>query len=676
MISIFIKNPITNIKRPVKHAFDIGYLERSNNLFTGKFSLPATDDDTKRIKQFSFIEIYDGSERVELFVVVKSAESYGSSVPTIKYELLDALFLLNLSVIEFLQLVNPTTKEALEAVLDYQYLPYWKLGDCEFSRGFSYSWENENGLLDPLMSVIDDTGERYVIERDTTQFPFILHFRRPRNVTSARVKQGYNMRGFSVEQEGKNLVNWILPKGNAEGINAVDITKVNNGIPYLMDQESMNEFFPAMTIWKDERFDIEQNLKDAAQSRLDAWKQPLVTWNVDAVDMTKVLKRPENIRANGNRAIKANTLKLNDLVIVDTEKHGKIPLRVLEKGKSDVVGNPGELELKITNENISAFAYDEKRQQEISKMTSNGAQNIIPYIFDREADENIPVEFTFQVPDEAINVNSASLYVNTTRYRATAKGNVSQPQNVSSATSSAGGAFVQTATSSSGGSFVQTATSSSGGASVQSATSESAGQSTQTSSANGGHSHDVFINGSNPGTTPHGLRQFTDGYGNLVFLETATALSTKIRTAETVDNHSHSVTTPAHTHNVSISIPNHTHNVSIDIPAHTHNVSITIPAHTHDVSIVIPGHTHDIIFGIFEYSQLPTKLDIWVDDTKVPITDVDINDFDLVQYLRKGSDGKVVRGGHTLKIKPDDLARLEIQIILTVFIKSRLGGKY
>lgn len=652
MISIFLKNPITNSKKPIKNAFNIGYLERSNNLFTGKFSLPADDPDSKKIKQFSFIEVFDSGERVELFVVVKSAESYGSSVPTINYELLDALFLLNMSVIEFLQLVNPTTKEALESVLDYQYLPYWKLGICEFDRGFSYSWENENGLLDPLMSIIDDTGERYVIERDTTQFPFVIHFKRPSNQVKARVKQGYNMRGFSVEQEGKNIVNWILPKGNAEGINAVDIKKVNGGIPYLVDQQSMNEFFPAMTIWKDERFDIEQNLKDAAQSRLNAWKQPLVTWDVDAVDMTKVLQRPENIEANRNRAIQANQLKLNDLVVVDTKKHGKVTLRVLEKGKSDVVGSPGDLELKITNEDISAFSYDEKRQQEISKMTSNGAQNIIPYIFDREADEEIPVEFTFQVPDEAINVNSALLYVNTTRYRATAKGNESQPQNVSSATSSAGGASIQSATSSSGG------------ASVQSATSEAAGQSTQTSSANGSHRHRFLKLNTKigPWATESGWYQ---AYGaNFAEIKISKGAG-DLYTEEAANNHSHSVTTPAHTHNVSIAIP-----------THTHNVSITIPAHTHDVSIVIPGHTHEIIFGIFEYSQLPTKLDIWVDDTKVPITDVDINDFDLVQYLRKGSDGKVVRGGHTLKIKPDDLARLEIQIILTVFIKSRLGGKY
>ena len=47
--------------------------------------------------------------------------------------------------------------------------------------------------------------------------------------------------------------------------------------------------------------------------------------------MTKVLQRPENIEVNQNRVIQANQLKLNDLVVVDTKKHGKVTLRVLEK---------------------------------------------------------------------------------------------------------------------------------------------------------------------------------------------------------------------------------------------------------------------------------------------------------------------------------------------------------
>lgn len=655
MISVYLNNPLTGSRKPIKYAFNINYLERSNNLFTAKFSLPATNKDTEKIKQFSFVEIYDGDRRVELFVVVKSTESFGSAVPTINYELLDALFLLNLSVIEYLQLVNPTTKEALEAVLDYQYLPYWKLGVCEFSRGFSYSWENENGLLDPLMSVVGDTGESYVIERDTTQFPFVLHFKRPPSEVSARVKQGYNMRGFTIEQEGKNLVNWILPKGNAEGINAVDIKKVNNNIPYLMDQDSMDEYFPAMTIWKDDRYTIDSNLKEAAQSRLDAWKEPNISWSVTAVDLTKVLKHPANLKINRNREIQANKLSLNSVVSVETEKYGTINLRVLERGKSDTTGRPGDLSLKITNESINPFSYDEKRQQEISKVTANGAQNIIPFVFDREADPSNPVVFKFPVYEEVVNVNDCRLWINTTRYRATSKGNESTPTTVTASTTEGGGAYVSTVTSQSGG------------ASVQSTTSEAAGQSTQTSSANGSHRHATLKYISDvSGETSVGSPRLYEAYGTgFRLIIPSVSMAGDVTTAEAADNHTHSVTTPSHTHNVSLSIP-----------AHTHNISLNIPNHTHKVSVTIPSHTHEMIFGIFEYSKLPSKITLKVDGNVVPVDSVNLDGIDLKDYMRKDSSGKVTRDSHTIEITPNDLARFELTLMLTIFIKSRLGGKY
>lgn len=658
MISVYLNNPLTGSRKPIKYAFNINYLERSNNLFTAKFSLPATNKDTEKIKQFSFVEIYDGGRRVELFVVVKSTESFGSAVPTINYELLDALFLLNLSVIEYLQLVNPTTKEALEAVLDYQYLPYWKLGVCEFSRGFSYSWENENGLLDPLMSVVGDTGESYVIERDTTQFPFVLHFKRPPSEVSARVKQGYNMRGFTIEQEGKNLVNWILPKGNAEGINAVDIKKVNNNVPYLMDQDSMNEYFPAMTIWKDDRYTIDSNLKEAAQSRLDAWKEPNISWTVTAVDLTKVLKHPENLKVNENREIKANELKLNSIVSVATQKYGTINLRVLERGKNDSTGSPGDLTLKITNENINPFSYDEKRQQEISKVTANGAQNIIPFVFDREADPSNPVVFKFPVYEEVVNVNDCRLWINTTKYRATSKGNESAPTTVTASTTEGGGAYVSTVTSQSGG------------ASVQSTTSQAAGQSTQTSSANGSHRHLMFRMGTSAQAISSGIvytaaQSSIGGSRGVVLSSKDGDPPGDLYTAEAADNHTHSVTTPSHTHNV-----------SLNIPAHTHNINLNIPNHTHKVTVTIPSHTHEMIFGIFEYSKLPSKITLKVDGNVVPVNSVNVDGIDLKDYMRKDSSGKVTRDSHTLEITPNDLARFEVTLMLTIFIKSRLGGKY
>lgn len=674
------------MKRPIRNAFKINYLERSNNLYTASFSLPINDKDTNKLKNFSFVEIYDGERRIELFVIVKSSETYGGMMPTVQYELLDALFLLNMSVIEYLQLVNPTTREALEAVLSFQYVPYWQLGDNEFSRGFSYSWENENGLLNPLMSIVGDTAEPYIIERDTTRFPFLIHFRRPTTEVSARVKQGYNMQGFVVEQEGKNLVNWILPKGNAEGINAVDIARVNNNTRYLMDQESMDEYFPAMTIWKDERYTVEENLLGAAQGRLDTWKKPEVTWEVEAVDLTKVLAHENNIKANSNRKIKANELNLDSLIVVHTKKYGKLNLRILERGKSDSTAYPGELKLKITNEDYNPFSYDVKRQQEISKMTAMGAQSVIPWVFDREAEYDNPVEFQFFVFDQVENVNNAFLWINTERFRATSKGNESAPTTVTAATTGGGGAYVSTVTSQSGGSSVQSSTSSSGGGT--STSTSSGGGSTQTSSSGGGTSTSTNSGGgTSSSSTSGGLYNniFSsmpeNGTGtahyHIIFGEHLQHSHTFSLAAHnhgfTVPNHTHNVSVPNHTHN--FSTPNHTHGVTINIPAHTHDLNLSIPNHTHNVTVTIPSHTHDLIYGIFEYNSLPNELEIWIDDNKLPTTSTSINELDLRDYMRKDSSGKITRGNHTLRIRPNDLARLEIQIMLIVFIKSRIGEK-
>lgn len=668
MNSVYLTNPVTGAKRGIKKAHNISYSERSNNLFTGGFTLPADDELTGKIQQFSFIEMFDGERRVELFTVVKSAESYGSSVPVIKYDLLDALFLLNLSVIEFLQLTNPTTREALQAVMDYQHLPYWTLGDVEFSRGFSYQWENENGLLSPLMSVLDDTAESYVIERDTTKFPFVLHFRKPTSKVSARVKQGYNMTGFTVEQEGKNLVNWILPKGNAEGINAVDISKLNGGKRYLMDQESMDEFFPAMTIWKDDRYTVEENLLEAAKSRLNAWKEPKVDWEVSAVDLTKVMRHPENLAINQNREIKANELMLDSLVEVETKKYGKINLRVLERSKNDVTGKPGEMTMKITNEGVNAFAYDEERQQDIARMTANGAQNIIPYIFDREADDTEPVDFNFEIPEDCVNVNNAFLWIKPTNFRATSKGNKSSDTTVSSATSSAGGGTTVGSTSESGGGTTVGSTSSAGGGQTVGTTSSSGGG--QTSSAGGNHTHLVATNESSSEPSSF-YREFDAGSGMRFYMSTTATVDW--HTKGSSGTHTHTVS--SHTHSVSITINAHTHDVSINIPAHTHKFSVTIQPHTHDVKITIPGHTHPIIYGIFKYQNLPSSMEVWIDDNAVPMSSTNVSRLDVVKYLKKDSSGKVVRGAHKLKIKPDDLVRFEIQLMLTVFIKSRIGGQ-
>lgn len=655
MISIYFKNPMQNVQSPIKNAFNISYNQKSKELFTASFSLPINDRWVDKLEQLDFIEVFDDGKRVELFIIVESRETFGNGVPVIQYDLFDALFLLDFSVMnDYHQLVNPTTRGALNYVLNQQAVPDWKLGDCVFSRGFSYSWENENGLINPLFSIPHEFGEDYEFVRDTTSYPFTIHLRRPKTTVSARVRQGYNMKGFEIQKIGKNIVNSIIPKGNAEGVNTVDIKRLNGGIPYIQDRPSMIKYRPAWFIWKDERYEIEQNLLDAAKSKLNAWKQPKVVWDVTATDLTKVLKKRQNIKANAGRKIKVNELNYMDVVVVETKKHGKLELRITEIGRNNVGRNTGELMLKLTNEEPGANQADYQRQQEIAKMTAMGAQSFIPFVFDREADSDKPVEFNFRVPEEAVNVNNALLSVKTTNFRATSKANTSAPQQVSSSTSSSGGAYVSTATSSSGGGYAGGSTSSSGGA-------------TQVGNTSGG-AGDVKIKLFDvvQGPPEDKMPQVLKGHDGWTIYAPTNYTNGSFYSYGSTGNHSHYVT---------MNLPGHTHNVQISIPSHSHNVNINIPNHTHQVSITIPAHTHDIVYGIFEYYKRPDRLDIWIDDNKVNLYDTSFYDYDLKGLMKKDSSGKITRGNHTLKIKPSDLARLEIQLMLIVFIKSRTGEK-
>ena len=130
-------------------------------------------------------------------------------------------------------------------------------------------------------------------------------------------------------------------------------------------------------------------------------------------------------------------------------------------------------------------------------------------------------------------------------------------------------------------------------------------------------------------------------------------------------NHSHSVSIPSHTHD--FDIPNHTHSVTIQ--NHTHSVSI--PNHTHDITL--PNHTHDIEYGIFKLSRTPSKVTIKVDGKPVPYTDTTGETIDLIPYLSLDSERRVQRGWHTVEITPNDLGRINAQLMTQFFMQSRGG---
>lgn len=633
------------------NAYSVGYSKEENQIWDASFTLAYDDPQLKYCKPLRFIKIYDDSdEYIGEFRVWPSEKKKSLSTRQVKIELLDCLHTLTDSVLfGYYQLNNYKTDYVFNWLLNQQKNKRWLPSRVDFQRGFSYAWENENGLVDALFSIPKPFDEDWVIERDTTVYPWTLSLVKPQTEVTARIIEGYNLKEFTVKESPQKLVNRVYALGDGEGVNQLTFKTINNGKAYVEDTFSQEEYGLIEYIWTDRRFNDKVSQKASAEGMLRQWKEMQYTWQITALDLMKLANRPSNLAINQGREIKANELRLGKVIELITEDNEPIQFRILKESKLDIDDGKANLQLTLGNVigNTGTTIADVERQQEINTNYANGATNIVPYIFDREADSSNPVEFKFFVDDDVRNVNTCELTIDTSHFRATSKGNASSPQQVSSSTSSAGGASVQSATSSSGGASVQSATSSSGGAS------------TQTSSANGSHRHRMFSPGSLVGPLPETTYV---AYGGGF---TATGSPNDIYTAEAVDNHTHTVSVPAHSHNV-----------SINIPAHTHNVSITIPAHTHQVSITIPGHTHEIVYGIFEYQNLPTKLKIVVDGNLVPVDSTSFERFNIVPYLTKDEDGKATRGRHTLKITPDDLARIEIQLILRVFIQSQLGGEF
>lgn len=609
----------------LENAYDVSYEKEANSIWSASFSLPLNDKKVSKVKQLGYVEIVDvDGEYIGLFRVMPELTTVNADRSEVKFELKHVLSTLMDSVMFKYHEISPNTatRETIEYLLNLQKVKHWKLGRCDFEKYFQYSWENENGLVDALWSVPKPFADEYMWTYDTTTYPWVLNLIKPDLNVTARARESHNLKGFKIEKNPNQLVNRVYPLGSGEGVNQLNIKKVNpTGQTYIENAQSIVDNGLIEYIWVDRRFTDAKSLMQSAQSLLTKFSQPIVSWEIDAVDLLKCITSP------GEKVPKIDELRLGKVIQVRTEKFGIVNLRILKESKSDVFGDPGNIKLSIGNvtNDLGTTQADIERKIEINQLYSQGATNILNYDKADNADEQYPVKFRIYIDDDVVKINTCELTFETTKFRAYSK------------TLKAAGKVVKST--------------SSGGGSVQSTTSQAAGQSTQTSSANGSHRHRVFIDQTNF----VGPQNFKDGifsaygYG---FFGIKTTGGGDIYTEQAADNHTHTVTTPSHTHNVSITIPNHTHDIDI------------------------PEHTHEIQYGIYEDSDVADRVTITVDGNAIPGTDTSKERFNIVEYLSKSTDGTINRGWHEIVMTPNKRARIEAQITMRVFIKSQLGGEF
>ena len=678
----------------LENAYDVSYEKIENEIGSIEFSMPLYDTKNSMIEALQYVELTDNeNEYIGLYRIMPSLVKKDKSNYSIKYTAMHVLgTLLDSVLFGYFEITNKKTVDAINFVLNQQKTKHWILKKCDFTRYFSYAWENENGLADALFSIPKAFDEDYLWEWNTQVYPFELSLVKPPTEPICRIQEGYNMEGFEIDIDPNNLVNRVYPLGAGEGVNQINIKSVNNNVPYVEDKESIKKYGLVEYVWTDLRFTQPQSLKDNATNMLLKWSIPKVSWKVAAADLIKLTDTPLQI----------DKLRQGTVVMINTNEYGSFNLRIKKEAKSDVFGAPQSLDLEIGNvkDDINTTMSDLGRKQQINETYSQGATNILNYSYQDNCESAYPAEIEFYLDDDVFHVNTVELTFKTKRYRGytkAVKGGgsktiTSEAGGQSTQTSSAGGASRQT--SSAGGASVRstsaggstTQSSSAGGGSTQ--TSSAGGGSTQTSSGGGNHDHVMFTGG---GVVNHKWKDdeqasvYNAKSGTFIFVG-GSVYTPELRTAGSSGNHSHNVSVPAHTHNTSVpahthsvSIPSHTH--SVNIPSHTHTVQIPnhthtvkIPAHKHNV--VLPEHTHPLEWGIFQASDSASSVNIVVDGTTLPQHEVNQSRLNIVNYLKKTSSGKIQRGNHTIQIKPNKLARIEAQVTCRVFIQSQLGGQF
>jgi phage minor structural protein len=636
LIDIKILNQKRQYVAYLENAFNIGYEKTFNQIWGASFSLPLNDPKNEECKALYYVEVNDGDEYIGLFRIIPKRTVKNESTETVTYQCEHVLAtLLDSSLFQYHQLDNLPTDEVLEYILENQKVKHWVLKrvDPTLIRHFSYKWENEN-LVSSAFSVPKPFDKHYKWEWDTQIYPWELSLVPPETAVTCEIREKKNLIGLELEENPMGVFNRIYPLGYGEGINQLNIAAVNNGVPYVEDTDSIAKYGVREYVWSDKRFEDAQTLKASAEALLREWREPIVSWRISAADLSSITG--EDI----------DKLRMGRIVRLSLNDYPTTDLRIMKETKSDIKGDPGNIQLEVGNVNadLGTTQADLQRRQQINELYAQGATNISNFAYNDNADQDNPAEIEIYLPDEMVKVNKLFLSFKTDKFRAYQRA------------MKAAGAILKS-TSSGGGSQQ---TSSSGGGVATST--ESGGGSTQTSSSGGGTSsttsEKTFVQLNLMTGVPENAIG-SDNYGNHLH---------EVQIPGSAFSHSHTFTIGSHTHTVTIAP--HSHNFTV--PNHSHTV--TIPPHTHNIEL--PDHTHEIEFGIFKLDNVPSKVTIEVDGITIPYTSTNGDNINLIPYLSKDGEGKVNRGWHTVTITPNDRGRINAQIYTQFFIQSRGGGNF
>lgn len=344
-----------------------------------------------------FVELYGpgGSEGV---FRVASVETEWSGAPLRRVRLEHALCTLGDGLLFGYHLFDGlSTRQVLEQLLSLQPVKRWTLGECDLDAGLSYTFEN-GSLLEAVLGVLPPLPQPCALAFDFTTLPWTLHLRRLPQDIASECRLSRNLTSLTMAVDRTDLCTRIYPLGYGEGADQLTIRDVNGGVPYL-DADTIGLWGVAEAAYADTTITDENTLRAAALAMLDRVKNPVMTVEVAALELS------------AETGLTLDRFRLGTLCRLALPGSGDMTLRIVALRRPDALGDPVQTRLTLSNrtEGASADIARLLKKSLVSEVYSQGAASQFCLPFADNADSEHPAVMRFYLDKDAVHVNAVKV---------------------------------------------------------------------------------------------------------------------------------------------------------------------------------------------------------------------------------------------------------------------------
>ena len=343
---------------------------------------------------------------------------------------------------------------------------------------------------------------------------------------NVKIELGYNMKDIIEEYDPLDIVSRVIPLGYGEGINQLDIKKVNSNIEYLDNITSIAKYGVVEGVATNKDIQSATTLKIYGNTVLKDKSQARLAISTNALDLSVLAGHEAEKYSNGDSLNIVNLVMSIDVIA-----------RVVERSFDLLAPQNPQLTISTRAIRLTDQIIELKQRNLTLENAPQGSTYIDTFGYAENIDETHSFKLPIWLSPDILNVNRVRLHIDSQKYRAYEKG-----------LESGGGS---TSASANGGGF------------------------TPTSSGGGNHKHKLF-NYDEFGLIVDTVTPFSAGNvgGVSSSLMLRTNITEDIYTLQASGDHTHAVTVPKHTH--AVTIPAHQHTIEYGILEETYPGGVQI----------------------------------------------------------------------------------------------------